>query len=257
MLTIISPAKTLDFDSPLSIAEYTIPAFLNDSEYLIHLLRSMKAEEISLLMNISPKLAVLNERRYRSWHKPFTPDNARQALFTFRGDVYSCLDAESMGVHDIGFAQNHLRILSGLYGLLRPLDLMQPYRLEMGTQLANSRGRTLYAFWGDMLTQALNTVFAGQESRVLVNLASSEYFKAILPAGLKAKIITPIFKEQRGEGYKVVSLYAKRARGMVARHIISELLDNSESLKAFNIAGYVYRPDLSTDSDWIFTRKSE
>lgn len=257
MLTIISPAKTLDYETPASFRDFSIPAFLDESQQLIHLLRSMNAKEISALMKISPKLAELNAERFRQWQQPFTLVNAKQALFAFRGDVYTGLDADSLSESDMQFAQHHLRILSGLYGLLRPQDLIQPYRLEMGTRLANPQGRNLYEFWGDTVSEALNTTFSGQENKTLINLASNEYFKAVRPAKLKANIVTPVFKEFKGDSYRVIGLYAKRARGMMSRYIISERLDNPEGLKAFNASGYGFMPQFSTDNDWVFARGSE
>jgi len=257
MLTIISPAKTLDYDTPAPIRDYSIPSFLNNSQQLIDVLHSMTAEEIGLMMKISPRLAELNTDRFRQWQQPFTPNNAKPSLFAFKGDVYTGLDAGSLTAQEITFAQNHLRILSGLYGLLRPLDLMQPYRLEMGTKLLNPRGRNLYAFWGDALTGALNKEFSEHESNTLVNLASHEYFKAIRPAQLKARVVTPIFKEFKGGDFKVIGLFAKKARGMMARFIIRQQLDDPEGLKDFSESGYRFESDLSSDNDWVFTRKSE
>ena len=256
MLTILSPAKTLDYETPSPEMQFSSPAFLENSRKLIHLLRGMSAEEIGSLMKISPQLAELNARRFRQWQPPFTPDNAKPSLFAFKGDVYASLDADSLSAPDVVFAQNHLRILSGLYGLLRPLDLMQPYRLEMGTRLANPRGRNLYEFWGDSITKALNTELAGHESKALVNLASHEYFKAIRPKGLKARVVTPVFKEFKGGDHKVIGLFAKKARGMMARFMIQEGLDNPDGLKDFSESGYRFESDLSTDNDWVFTRKS-
>ena len=255
MLTIISPAKTLDYETPSPVTQSSIPAFLDDAQELIHLLRDMTAEEIGSLMKISPSLAELNIERFRLWQHPFTTNNAKQALFAFRGDVYASLDAGNLTTEEIMFAQNHLRILSGLYGLLRPLDLMQPYRLEMGTRLANPRGRNLYAFWGDSITEALDTELAGQDNNTLVNLASHEYFKAIRPARLKARVVTPVFKEFKGGEYKVIGLFAKRARGMMARFIVREGLDKLDGLKDFSESGYCFKPALSTDNAWVFVRK--
>ena len=256
MLTILSPAKTLDYETPSPMTQFSTPAFLEDSRKLIHLLRDMTAEEIGGLMKISPQLAELNTERFRQWKPPFTPDNAKQSLFAFRGDVYTSLDAGSLSSQKVTFAQNHLRILSGLYGLLRPLDLMQPYRLEMGTRLANLRGRNLYDFWGDSLSEALNTELSGHENKTLINLASNEYFRVIRPAKLKARVVTPVFKEFKGDGYRVIGLFAKKARGMMARFIIREGLDKPDGLKDFSESGYRFKPDLSTDNDWVFTRKN-
>jgi len=254
LLTIISPAKTLDFATPPPVAEFSIPVYLEKAQRLVHLLRGLSPEDIGRLMNISPKLAELNVQRFRDWHTPFTPANGRQALFAFRGDVYKGLDAGHLSVADIRFAHAHLRILSGLYGLLRPLDLIQPYRLEMGTRLTTPQGRNLYAFWGEAVTDALNASLAEHGTGILINLASNEYFRVIRPERLAADIITPVFRERKGDDYKTIGIHAKRARGMMARFIITERLDVPEGLKAFRTGGYAYNPDLSTDSDWVFTR---
>jgi len=254
MLTVISPAKTLDFATPPPVAEFSIPVYLEKAQTLVHLLRGLSPEDISRLMSISPKLAELNAQRFRDWHTPFTPANARQALFAFRGDLYRGLDAGHLPTTDICFAQAHVRILSGLYGLLRPLDLIQPYRLEMGTRLTTPQGGNLYAFWGEAVTDALNASVAELGTGILINLASNEYFRVIQPERLAAYIITPVFKEARGGDYKVIGIHAKRARGMMARFIVTEKLDTPEGLKAFRAGGYAYNPSLSTDCDWIFTR---
>ncbi|MFQ5582255.1 MAG: peroxide stress protein YaaA [Mariprofundaceae bacterium] len=254
MLIVISPAKKLDFEHPLQSPSFTQPDFLEQSQVLIEILRNMDSFEIANLMNISLKLADLNVDRYQCWHTPFAPDNARQAIFTFRGDVYQGLDADSLHEGDLDFAQQHLRILSGLYGLLRPLDLMQPYRLEMGTSLATDRGRNLYDFWGPMITASLNKALEAQGDDVLINLASHEYFRAIQPKQLNGRIITPVFKERKGDSYKVVGIHAKRARGLMSRYIIENHLSDPEAIKSFGHDDYAFNADLSTDDTWVLTR---
>jgi len=254
MLTIISPAKKLDVEMPALVSAFTTPAFLDASQELVSSLRMMCAEELGRLMKISPGLANLNVRRYRYWHTPFAPDNAKQALFAFRGDVYAALDADNLSGNDVDFAQGHLRILSGLYGLLRPLDLMQAYRLEMGTRLANVRGRDLYAFWGNIITDALNQALSGEAEPVLINLASNEYSKAVQPARLTGRMVNVQFKEQKDDGYKIIGIHAKKARGLMNRFIIQNRIDTPEDIKQFDQAGYRYRSDLTTELNWVFAR---
>lgn len=256
MLTVISPAKTLDFENPSPTRKFTQPGFLEHSGELIDALRRLDPTEIGALMDISEALSDLNHRRFMNWSVPFTKSNAKQALFAFRGDVYTGLDADTFDAADLAFAQKHLRILSGLYGVLKPLDLIQPYRLEMGTALANARGRNLYEFWGARIAEALNAEL-GARRPVLVNLASGEYFKAVHPKTLAAEIITPIFKERKGDGYKIVSFFAKKARGLMAAHIVRNRLNEPEALKEFAQAGYRYNPRLSSSHDWVFTREAE
>lgn len=254
MLLIISPAKKLDTDAPAPVNRCTQPEMLDQAGELVAILREMDSFQIADLMKLSMKLADLNMQRYQNWHTPFTPENAKPALFAFQGDVYQGLDAASLDEKAIDFAQQHLRILSGLYGLLRPLDLMQPYRLEMGTRLANPRGRDLYAFWGDRITEALDRALAEQGDRVLINLASNEYFKAVRPRRLEARIITPQFKERRGGSYRVISFSAKKARGMMCRYIIERGLDDPEAIQSFDLDGYAFHPELSEGDTWVFAR---
>src|SRR5690606_35912871 len=230
------------------------PAYLEDSRVLVEQLKTMAPGEISELMSISDALGVLNANRFQTWHTPFTPENAKQAVLAFKGDVYVGLEAESLNEADLAFAQKHLRILSGLYGLLKPLDLIQPYRLEMGTSLKNERGANLYSFWGERLTQALNQELAGNAEPVLVNLASNEYFKAIKPKALQARIITPQFLDRKGDQYKIVSFWAKKARGMMSAYIIRNRLTQPEQLKQFDVAGYVFNAERSKGDQWVFTR---
>lgn len=254
MITILSPAKKLDFKKTVQSKLNSQPDFLDDSKILINELRKLKPKDISKLMNISDDLANLNVERNLSWSTPFTKSNARQAIFAFRGQVYIGLDADSLNDNDLKFAQDHIRILSGLYGVLKPLDLMQAYRLEMGTSLKNSRGKNLYEFWGDKITNAINKELIKQKHKVLVNLASNEYFKSIKPKLLKGEIITPIFKEEKGGKYKVVTVYAKTARGQMSHFIIKNRLEKPDDLKAFDTDGYLFNEGLSTEKEWVFTR---
>lgn len=254
MLTVISPAKTLDYESPLNTAQYSQPDYLDDSAVLIEELRQLSPPQVSALMGISDKLGALNYGRFQDWQKVFTPDNARPAVLAFKGDVYTGLEAETLSEADLLWAQDHLRILSGLYGLLRPLDLMQPYRLEMGTRLANQRGKDLYGFWGNKITEGLNAELDTMSTPVLVNLASNEYFKSVIPKELHGDVITPVFKDWKGGKYKIISFYAKKARGLMSRYIIENHIDDVERLKEFDAAGYAYQPAMSSAREWVFTR---
>jgi cytoplasmic iron level regulating protein YaaA (DUF328/UPF0246 family) len=254
MLMIISPAKTLDYEVPSPTADFTMPELIGESRRLIDALQQRDSFEIAELMKISMKLADLNTTRFRKWQAPFTPKNAKQALFAFRGDVYTGLDADTLDENGIDFTQNHLRILSGLYGLLRPLDLMQPYRLEMGTKLSNERGKSLYDFWGSLITEALNRAVKEQGGNLLINLASNEYFKAVKVKELAAEIITPVFKEKRGEAYKIISFSAKKARGLMCRYIIDNRITEPEQIKTFDLDNYSYNPTLSSGNSWVFSR---
>lgn len=254
MLLLISPAKTLDFETPAPTAEFTQADFLKQSKQLISELRVLAPHDISNLMSISDKLSLLNFDRFASWKTPFKPTNAKQALFAFQGDVYTGMQAETFSAGDIQFAQQHLRILSGLYGLLRPLDLMQAYRLEMGTSFANSRGKNLYEFWGDTITGAVNKQLKELKSSVVINLASHEYFSAVKPKLLKAEIITPIFKDQKNGQYKIISFFAKKARGMMSTYIIQHRITDPEAIKQFNVAGYGFDLAMSSEREWVFTR---
>jgi uncharacterized protein len=255
MLIVVSPAKNLDFESPLVIQKYSQPELLEHSQVLIERCLSLTPADLSSLMKISDKLAGLNAARFGQWSQPFTPNNARQAILAFNGDVYAGLDAASFSVDDFSFAQQHFRILSGLYGLLKPLDLMQAYRLEMGTKLDTVRGSNLYQFWGDIITDKVNQALAEQGDQVLINLASNEYFKTVHKKNLNGRIITPAFKDWKNGQYKMISFFAKKARGLMARYIIQNQLTDIEQLKAFNLAGYQYDQSLSKANDWVFTRK--
>lgn len=255
MLMVISPAKTLDYESPLPAdLALTCPDFLADSAELIALLRAQTPAEIASLMSLSDKLAALNVARYEAWQPDFTLPEARPALFAFKGDVYTGLEVERFSAADLNEAQKHLRILSGLYGLLRPLDLMLPYRLEMGTDLDNARGRHLYAFWGERLTQALNEALAQQGDDILVNLASNEYFKAINPKRLKAQIITPQFKDEKNGQYKMISFFAKKARGRMVTWLVKNRIHHADDIRSFDVDGYRFNASLSRGTDMVFTR---
>ncbi|HIX62505.1 MAG TPA: peroxide stress protein YaaA [Candidatus Halomonas stercoripullorum] len=254
MLSVISPAKTLDFETPATSATHSQPDFLDHSQQLIDILRDYSPQQLSELMNISDKLAGLNAARFGEWQLPFTPANAKPAAQAFQGDVYTGLEAASFSADDNAFAQRHLRILSGLYGLLRPLDLIQPYRLEMGTRLPNPAGKDLYAFWRDTLTPALDQAIAESGSKVLVNLASNEYFKSIDTKRLDARIITPVFKDEKNGQFKIISFYAKKARGLMAAWMIRERLNDPEALTQFDVAGYAFNPAMSDGDTLVFTR---
>ena len=255
MLMVLSPAKTLDYESPLTTENHTLPDFIPRSAELISVLREMSPSQIGSLMQISDPLAQLNAGRYASWSKKFSFSNARQAVLAFNGDVYEGLDAGSLSEKQLGWAQDHLRILSGLYGLLRPLDLMQPYRLEMGTRLANKRGKDLYAFWGDTLTEALNETLGALKSKALINLASEEYFRSVQADALSAPVITPVFEDWKGGKYKIISFHAKRARGLMARYAIDKKITAPAKLQAFDVEGYGFAPDASDEARWVFRRK--
>jgi hypothetical protein len=254
MLTVISPAKTLDYETPAQTKKFTEPEFLQDAQLLIDELKKLDSQAICSLMSVSQQIGELNQARYRDWHTPFTTDNAKQAVLAFKGDVYTGLAAQTFSEAQLQFAQQHLRILSGLYGLLRPLDLMQPYRLEMGTRFANQRGANLYQFWGDKLSEALNRQLKETASKVLINLASNEYFKAVKARQIDGTIITPVFKDLKNGQYKVISFYAKKARGLMAAYMIREKITDVEQLRNFDSAGYQFDPHSSTAKEWVFTR---
>jgi cytoplasmic iron level regulating protein YaaA (DUF328/UPF0246 family) len=254
MLVLLSPSKTQDFDAAAPRHAFTQPALLNESQALIRELRKLEVPQIAGLMGISRKLAELNRDRYHHFRTPFTPGNARQAVFAFKGDVYEGLDAGSLDEAAIGFAQAHIRILSGLYGVLRPLDLIQPYRLEMRIRLKNRHGADLYAFWGDRLTRLIAQELATHDSKVIVNLASQEYFKAIHAETLSAELITPTFKEKKSGGYRMIGLLAKKARGLMARYIVRQHITHPEALQFFAEDGYRFNVALSKPGSPVYTR---
>ncbi len=255
MLIVISPAKTLDYETSVSTKKETQPTFLPESEKLITELQALSPEDITELMHVSSKIAELNFSRFLNWEQPLTSPKARQAIFAFKGDVYTGIDIQQYKAADLEFAQKHLRILSGLYGLLRPLDLMLPYRLEMGTRFANSRGENLYKFWGEKLSEAVNQALEAQKDQVLVNLASNEYFKALKTQNLNAEIVTPVFKDYKNGQYKVISFFAKKARGLMASYILLNRIKDKEGLSDFAEAGYRYSKAESTDASPVFLRK--
>ena len=254
MLAIISPAKTLDFESAVKNFSVSQPHFTDYSEQLIEVCRKLSPQDLSSLMSISDKLAGLNVARFTEWTKIHNEENSRAALFAFKGDVYTGLDADSLSEDDVLFAQSHLRMLSGLYGLLKPLDLMQPYRLEMGTKLANPKGKDLYAFWGNVITQAVQQAIDEQDDNILINLASDEYYKSVKENQLKAKIIKPVFLDNKNGKYKVISFYAKKARGLMCRYLIQNRLTDIEQLKEFDLAGYWFDSASSTETEFVFKR---
>ncbi len=255
MLAILSPAKTLDFDSPLVTDQFSEPEFTKESTALIRTLRQLEPAEIGSLMGISDKLASLNHDRYAQWSPNFgDTNNARPSILAFKGDVYQGLDAPSMSKRDFTWAQKRIRVLSGLHGLLRPLDRIHPYRLEMGTKLHNPKGNNLYEFWGTKVTDALNEALAEQRSKVLINLASNEYYKVLQPDQIQGRVLTINFKEWRRDAYRFVSFSAKKARGLMARYMIDQRVESAEALQGFDVEGYEFNAGLSSEDEWIFTR---
>ncbi len=254
MLVVLSPAKNLDYESPLPTADFSQPRMLDQAQQLVDVAKQLTPADLSQLMHISDKLAGLNTARFQSWQQPFTADNARPAMYAFAGDVYTGLAAEKFCSQAIYYAQEHLRILSGLYGVLRPLDLMQPYRLEMGTSLVTEQGKNLYEFWGSQITEQLNKDLAAIGSEVLVNLASNEYFSSVKTRHLKAQVITPVFKDEKNGQFKVISFWAKKARGAMARYIINEQVSSVGALQQFNSGGYRFEPNQSTATELVFCR---
>ena len=257
MLAVLSPAKSLDYESPLTTSRFSEPGLMHESALLIEKLRQFAPADIASLMHLSDKLAGLNVARYAQWEPVATPQNARPAVLAFNGDVYSGLAAQDFDDADLDVAQQHIRILSGLYGLLRPLDLLQPYRLEMGTKLGNPRGKDLYAFWGDIITGHLNQALAEQGDNVLLNLASDEYFKSVNVKRLAGRVITPVFQDEKNGKYKIISFYAKKARGLMARYLVRERISKPEQLLDFTVAGYGYCPELSTENKLVFRRPED
>jgi cytoplasmic iron level regulating protein YaaA (DUF328/UPF0246 family) len=252
MIAILSPAKTLDFESPLPTKKYTLPQNIDKTLPLITGLKKMSAKKIGGLMELSENLSKLNHNRYQNFTEKHDLKNARPAVFTFSGEVANGLDAGNFSTKEIDYAQNHLRILSGLYGLLKPLDLIQPYRLEMGTSWGPGKNKNLYSYWGNIITEQLNQDL--QKSKILVNLASNEYFKALNTKVLNAEIITCHFKEKKGSDYKVVMVFAKKARGMMGNFIIKNQIDKAEDLKSFAMEDYTFNKKLSEKNEWVFTR---
>ena len=257
MLIVLSPAKSLDYESPLKIKKHTLPDFIGESAKLIADLKKLSPQQVGKLMGISDPLSVLNVGRYRDWSKTFTTENSRPALLAFNGDVYEGFDARSLDAKALDFAQEHVRILSGLYGVLRPLDLMQPYRLEMGTALKNARGKDLYAFWGDRITKALLKTLSQQKKPFLLNLASEEYFKVLQADALGYPVISPVFQDQKDGQYKIISFYAKRARGLMARFVVDNRITDIADLKNFKSEGYRYSAAESKPDKPVFRRAEQ
>ncbi|GJH41936.1 peroxide stress protein YaaA [Pasteurella canis] len=254
MLAIISPAKTLDFESVVPEFNFSQPQLTDYSEQLIEVCRQLSPDQIASLMSISDKLAGLNFARFAEWQREHHTQNARAAIYAFKGDVYTGLDVESLSHQDVEFAQQHLRMLSGLYGLLKPLDLMQPYRLEMGTKLANKKGKDLYAFWDEIITTTLQQALDEQGDNILINLASDEYYKSVKEKALKATVIKPVFLDNKNGKYKVISFYAKKARGLMCRYIIQNRLTEIEQLKEFDLGGYWFDAASSSETELVFKR---
>lgn len=254
MLIVISPAKSLDFKTEPVISKYTVPEFLNQSEVIIEKLRKLKPKQIAVLMNISTDLAELNFERFQTWKPSFTPENAKQAVLAFNGAVYQGLDATSLSEEMLELTQNRLRIISGLHGILKPLDLIQPYRLEMGTNISIQRKKNLYAFWTKNITEHIDEAIKESGSNYLINLASNEYYKSIDVKKLKTTVITPEFKDYKNGTYKMITIYAKKARGLMTRFILENNISQPEYLKAFETDGYVFNPQLTKGNTMVFTR---
>ena len=253
MLTVISPAKKLDYATPVKVSNHTQPALLDHSKKLLEGLKTLTPQEVCALMGLSDKLGALNYERFQEWRTPFNSNNARPAVLAFKGDVYQGLSAESMSSQDLNWAQDNLRILSGLYGILRPLDLMQPYRLEMGTKFANSKGPDLYSFWDGIINKEINNLL-GQPEDVLLNLASNEYFKATQEKTISKRIVTPVFMDNKDGKYKIISFFAKKARGLMAAFIIKNRISDVELIKTFDSDEYSFNSTLTEGDRWVFTR---
>lgn len=256
MLLLLSPAKTLDYDSPGHVVARGAPPFTARAAELIDLMRGYSPAQVAQLMDLSDNLAALNVGRYGAWSMRHTRKNSKAAVLAFAGDVYDGLDAKSLAEDDFDWAQEHLGILSGLYGLLRPLDALQPYRLEMGTRLPNAHGKDLYAFWGDTLSQELNRRLRKDPAPLIVNLASQEYFKAVAPKALKVPVLECVFEEWKAGQWKIVSFFAKRARGLMARYVIEQRATQAEQLKGFDAEGYAFAPEASQPQRWVFRRRT-
>lgn len=255
MIILLSPAKNLDFESEIPHSTHSLPQFMEESEKLMGKLKKLSSRQIGKLMSISPALAELNRDRYASWQPDFTPHNARQAVFAFNGEVYRGLDAKTFTQKNIDFAQEHLRILSGLHGILRPLDLIQPYRLEMGSRLQVTKAKNnLYKFWGNTVTRAINKALEGQKNKLVVNLASNEYFKVVQPKDIEGKVISPQFMDLKNGEYKSLMTYAKLSRGRMASWLIREKITEEAEMKDFHAEGYAFNERLSKGDEWVFTR---
>ena len=255
MIITLSPSKGQDFDTPAPSKIHTVPQQLDDSQLLINEAKKLDVPDVRELMDVSENISILNVERFNTWHMPFTPENAKPALFAFKGDVYSGIQKDKYTDDDLNYAQDHLRILSGLYGALRPMDLIQPYRLEMKTKLANPRGDNLYQFWDERITDQLNQALDKQEEAVLVNLASNEYFKSVKPKKLDGRLLNINFKETKDGKTRVIAIFAKRARGMMTDFILRNRIEHAEDLKDFGAGGYRFSKQESTEDNWVFTRQ--
>ena len=255
MLITLSPSKGQDFDTAVKSSIHSIPDQLEDSQLLINEAKKLDIKDVRELMDVSENISILNVERFNTWQTPFNIDNAKPALFAFKGDVYSGIQKDTYSDDDLEYAQQHLRILSGLYGALRPMDLIQPYRLEMKTKLKNPRGENLYQFWDERITDKLNAVLAEQEEQILVNLASNEYFKSVKPKKLDGQLLNIAFKETKGDKTRVIAIFAKRARGMMTDFILKNRIEHKEELKDFGAGGYRFSAQQSTDNNWVFTRQ--
>ena len=255
MLFLLSPAKSLDFETPVGDVPHTLPQFVPQSQALIEVLRQKSPQQIAELMDLSDTLSALNVARYEAWTPKFTAKNAKQAVLAFNGDVYEGLDAKTLKPKDLDWAQDHVAILSGLYGVLRPLDWMQPYRLEMGTALANDKGNNLYKFWGSQIADYLNQRLSAEREPIIVNLASQEYFKSVDRKALKARVIECVFEDYKGGKYKIISFNAKRARGLMARYAVTHQVKTPKGLEAFNMEGYAFDASVSESDRKVFRRK--
>ena len=251
---LLSPAKTLDYETPATTNSFSIPDYLGKSSELVKVLKQKSFLDLMELMQVSQKIAELNVERFNQWKLPFSTENAKQAVLAFKGDVYTGLDASALSENRLAYTQSHLRILSGLYGLLRPLDLMQPYRLEMGLKLTTKKGENLYQFWGEKITDALNVLLAKQDEPVLINLASNEYFKSVQKKNLDGRLITPEFKDWKNGIYKMISFFAKKARGLMVRFAIDHNIQKAEVLQNFDYDGYHFNLELSRADKWVFSR---
>ncbi|MFW5820502.1 MAG: peroxide stress protein YaaA [Bacteroidota bacterium] len=257
MIILLSPSKTLSENPDLITKEYSIPEFLDRSAVLVEKLREFSPSEMGKIMDVNPKLSEINIERYLKWKLPFDTTNSDRALLMFKGEVFNGLKAENLNEADLLYAQDHLRILSGLYGILKPLDLMQPYRLEMATRLEFDHWKNLYDFWGDLITEKINKEMESQKEKVLLNLASDEYYKSVDESKINARILKCQFKEERDGKLKFITIYGKKARGLMTRFIIQNKIDNTNDLKGFDLGGYHYNDEHSTDDTWMFSRLSE
>jgi|TARA_B100002052_G_scaffold298850_1_gene333818 hypothetical protein len=257
MITLLSPAKTLDYESPLPVKDFSVPGNLKQSKQLIKALRKKDPQDLSDLMGLSEKLANLNFERNMNWEPPVKhSDDIRQAIFAFKGDVYTGLSAYSLKKSDINFLDKHVRILSGLYGILKPLDLMSPYRLEMGTKLETSEGKDLYEFWGQEITNSINESISTHKSKYILNLASVEYFSSVKKDLLNGEVISPVFKDYKNGKYKIISFFAKKARGSMTRYLVENRIDSPKDISGFDYDGYKYSKSESTEYSPVFLRKA-